>query len=397
MGKKGRKAGERREPDYVLILVVAALLLLGLLMVYSTTFDRSYRETESPFHYLERQALWAGLGLAIAAILTWLEYEWLRRMAVPIMGMTLILLVLVLFVGQERFGARRNLLEGSVQPGELAKLTTVIYIATWVSSKGEQIRDVTYGLVPFAVLIGLLAGLVVLQPDLSTAAVIVMTGLATFFVGGADLLQLVIGGVVGGAVFSGLVLLYPHAQRRLHDFFVMLRDPSQMSYHAQESLITLGSGGMFGSGLGLGRQKFGHLPFPFTDSIFAVIGEELGLVGCLLVLGLYALLCWRGLRIALRARGGFGVVLACGLTVLLASQALINVGVVVGVLPFTGMVLPFISLGGSSLLVSLAGVGILLSISRGGHPREWRGSAHLDFGRRDGGTRLSRAGRSASS
>jgi cell division protein FtsW len=381
----------------VLALIVAALVVLGLLMIYSTTFDWGYQAMSDSFHHVKRQMLWVGLGIVLAVALSSLEYTWLRQWAVPIMGVTLAMLILLLVIGEERLGARRSFFGGSVQPGELAKLTTIIYIAAWVSSKGEQIRDVTYGLIPFAVLLGLVAGLVMLQPDLSTAAVIILTSITVFFLAGADLLQMVVGGAVGGIVFSLMVLMYPYAQERLQEFFAMLRDPSQISHHAHESLIALGSGGPLGTGFGMSRQKFGYLPVPHTDSILAVIGEEMGLLGCLLVVGLFVLLAWRGFRIAMRAHDGFGMVLACGLTVLLISQALINAGVVTGLLPFTGMVLPFISLGGSSLLVSMAAVGILISISRGGSPKGWKKRARMDSRRRNGGTRLSRSGRPAGS
>ena len=394
MTKTSRKARKRRQPDYALVLIVAALLLVGLSMVFSTTFDWGYQGEGDPYHFLKRQAMWVLLGIGIAVALAVIEYDWLRRMAVPIMFVTLALLVLLLFVGEESLGARRSFFGGSVQPGELAKLTTIIYIAAWVSSKGEQIRDATYGLIPFGVLIGLTAGLIVLQPDLSTAVVIVVCSLTVFFIGGADLMQLIAGGVVGVAVFCVVVLFNPYAQERLRAFSEMLRDPSQITHHARESLIALGSGGLFGSGLGLGRHKFGYLPVPHTDSVFAVIGEELGLVGCLLVVALFALLAWRGFRIAQQAHGGFGMVLACGLTTLLVLQALINAGVVSGILPFTGMILPFVSLGGSSMMVSLGAVGVLLSISRGSSV-ERRSGARLDSRRRDGGARLSRAGRPA--
>jgi cell division protein FtsW len=387
--------GARRRPDYWLIVVVVSLLVFGLLMVYSTTFDRAYRFTGNSLHYAGRQAGWALLGVGLAAVLAVVDYDWLRRMAVPVMGGTLVLLLLLLAIGDDRLGARRSLLDGSIQPGELAKLTTAIYIAAWVSSKGEQIRDLTYGLIPFATLMGLTAGLVVLQPDLSTAAVIVLTGLIAFFIGGADLLQMVIFGIAGGLAFWVLVRLHPYATDRLQEFLMMLRDPAMGGYHARESVIALGSGGVFGTGLGLGRQKFGYLPVPHTDSIFAAIGEELGLLGCLLVVALFALLAWRGYRIAQRARDGFGMVLACGLTTLLVSQALVNFGVVVGMLPFTGMVLPFVSLGGSSLLVSLAAVGILISVSRGTSSGGKTANARLARGRRDGRTRLSGSSRPA--
>ena len=396
MSKTSRKARERRQPDYALVLIVAALLLIGLSMVFSTTFDWGYQGEGDPYHFLKRQALWVLVGIGIAVALAVIEYDWLRRMAVPIMAVTIFLLILLLFVGEESLGARRSLLGGSVQPGELAKLTTVIYIAAWVSSKGEQIRDATYGLIPFGVLTGFTAGLIVLQPDLSTAAVIVLCSLTVYFIGGADLMQLITGAVAGLVVFCVVVLFNPYAQDRLRAFIEMLRDPSQITHHAQESLIALGSGGLFGAGLGLGRQKFGFLPVPHTDSIFAVIGEELGLVGCLLVVALFVLLAWRGFRIAMQARGEFGMVLACGLTVLLVLQAVINAGVVSGILPFTGMILPFVSLGGSSMLVSLGAVGVLLSISRGSSV-ERRSGARVDRGRRDGGARLSRAGRPAGS
>jgi cell division protein FtsW len=398
MGKAKQASNrERRAPDYILIIVVAALVLVGLLMIYSTTFDWGDQEWSDPFHHLKRQALWAIAGIGIAGILAYLEYDLLRRMAIPIMGITVIVLILLLAIGEERLGARRSFLGGSVQPGELAKLTTMIYIAAWVSSKGEQIRDVAYGFVPFAVLVGLVSGLVMLQPDLSTAAVIAMTSFSVFFLAGADLVQIMIGGVASGGVFFLLVLLYPHAQDRLIDFIAMIKDPGQMGHHARESLIALATGGVSGTGFGMSSQKFGYLPVPHTDSVFAVIGEELGILGCLVVVALFVVLAWRGFRIALQAQDSFGMVLAFGLTILLISQAMINGGVVTGLLPFTGMVLPFISLGGSSLLVSMAAIGILLSISRGGSPRVWRESARVDRGGRNGRSRLSRSGRPASS
>jgi cell division protein FtsW len=393
--EKAAEGRRTRDPDYPLLAVVAALLLLGLLMVFSTTFDWGNQQMSDPFHHVKRQALWVAVGIGVAAVLAAIDYDWLRRWAVPIMGLTLLMLLVLLAIGEERLGARRSFFGGSVQPGELAKLTTIIYIAAWVSSKGKQIRDVNYGTIPFAVLVGLVAGLVMLQPDLSTAAVILLTSVAVFFLAGADLLQMIVGGIAGGVAFACLVMLYPYAQERLVEFYAMVKDPASMSHHARESLIALGSGGPTGVGLGMSHQKFGYLPVPHTDAVFAIVGEELGLLGCLLVIALFALLAWRGFRIALHSRDVFGTVLACGLTILLISQALINAGVVTGLLPFTGMVLPFVSLGGSSLLVSMAAVGILTSISRGGNPRARRGSAGLDRGGRNGRARLSRSGRPA--
>jgi len=395
MAQGKRNSRERREPDYMLAIVVVVLLLVGLLMVYSTTFDWSYLESGQPFRYAGRQAQWLLLGCAVVVILASVDYGLWQRLAVPLLGGTLVVLVLLLVVGDWLWGARRSFLHGSIQPGELAKLATVVYAAAWVSSKGEQIRDVTYGLIPFAVWVGAVAGLVVLQPDLSAAAILVLSGFTVFFLAGAHLGQLLLTGVVGSTVFCGLVMILPYARDRLFGFIRSLQDPSQLSYHPRQALYALASGGVFGAGLGEGRGKFGYLPLAHNDAVFAALGEELGLIGCVLILGLFALLAWRGFRIALRARDSFGSLLACGLTALLILQALLNLGTVTSLLPFTGTTLPFVSLGGSSLMVSLAAIGLLLSVSRGRLSKEWVNGARVDRRGRNGGTRLSRSGRAA--
>jgi cell division protein FtsW len=364
-----REEGASGQIDYVLVITVAALLLLGLMMVYSTTFDWAYALTGQPASFLIRQTVWTGLGLIGLVILTQLDYIWWRRLAVPIMGVALLLLILVLVLGSEKFGAQRAFLNGSIQPSEPAKLAIIIYVAAWLSSKGERIRQVTYGLVPFSVLIGVIAGLIVLQPDFSTAILIVLTAGMMFFIAGADLMQLAIGGVVSGATFYLLIRQSLHASGRLAMYLDSLQDASLASYHTHQALIALGSGGLFGRGLGAGYQKFGYLPAPHTDSVFAVVGEELGLVGCLAVVALFALLAQRGFKIALEAREPFGAVLASGLTCWLVVQALINVAVMTAMVPFTGVPLPFMSLGGSSMVSSLVAVGLLLSVSRGSRLR----------------------------
>lgn len=402
-----RPRRRRSGPDYVLVLVVAGLLVIGLMMVYSATFDWSYQEYQSSFHIASRQFTWVGAGLVAMVIMAAVPYERWQQLAVPVIGVVLLSLVLVLFVGDDRFGARRSFLNGSLQPGELAKLAMVIYIAAWLASKGDQIRDVTYGLIPYAVLIGVVAGLIVMQPDVSTATLIGLTALAMFFFAGADILQLAAGGAVGGITFIVLVNQLPHARQRIDEYLVVWRDPRLVGHHIQQVLMALGSGGLFGVGLGQGQQKLGYLPAPHTDSIFAVLGEELGLAGCLLVIGLFALLAYRGFRIALNAPDAFAALLACGVTCWLTFQALINVGVMTGLLPFTGVALPFISAGGSAMVVSLSGVGLLLSVSRGRRigrrvgragSRARQGNrqrANLDRRWGNRGTRLSRSGRRA--
>ncbi len=385
----------RKSPDYVLILAVVGLSRVGLLMVYSTTIQWGYLGGGDSFRLVRRQALWFILGGGMAFALTQVDYRHWKRLAVPMLAGTLLLLLLSLVVGDLMWGARRALVSGSVQPGELAKLITVLYAATWVASKGEQIRDVTYGLVPFSVWMGVVAGLVILQPDLSAAAILVLTGFVIFFLGGAHLGQMVVASLIGTVVFIGLIALYPYAWKRLVEFINGLSDPSKLGYHPRQALYALGSGRVMGVGLGHGRAKFGYLPLAHSDTIFAALGEELGLIGCLLIVALFVLLVWRGFRIAIRARDRFGGLLAGGLTCMLAFQAVLNVGAVTSLLPFTGTTLPFVSLGGSSLLVCMAAVGMLLSISRGPAPGKWRGDAGLDRGRRNGGTRLSRSGRPA--
>jgi cell division protein FtsW len=287
----------------------------------------------------------------------------------------------------------------------LAKLAMIIYVAAWLTSKGDQIRDVTYGLVPFAVLIGIVAGLIVAQPDVSTSVMIVLTALAMFFFAGADIVQLAVSGVVSVITFLVLINQFPHAKKRLTEWIEVWGDPTRVSYHIRQALIAMGSGGPVGVGLGEGKQKLGYLPTPHTDSIFAVLGEELGLFGCLIVIGLFVLLAYRGFKIARDAPDAFSALLACGVTCWLVFQALVNVAVVTGLLPFTGVALPFISSGGSSMVVSLAGVGLLLSISRGkrigkrtqGRIGKALQPATLDRRWGDRGPRLSRPGRGTGS
>ncbi len=395
------RLGRRRAaPDYVVLLAVTGLVIIGLMMVYSATFDWSYQVYQDSFRIASRQFLWVGLGLVALVVVASVPYDWWRGLAVPMMAGVLLLLVLVLFVGDEQFGARRTFFNGSVQPSELAKLVMVIYVAAWLSSKGEQIRDVTYGLIPFAVLIGVVAGLIVMQPDVSMAMLIVLIALAMFFFAGADIFQLAAGGIISGVTFLVLVNQLPHARQRIDEYMAVWRDPTLVGHHIRQALIALGSGGLFGVGLGQGQQKLGYLPAPHTDSIFSVLGEELGFVGCLVVIGLFILLAYRGFKIALEAPDAFAALLACGVTCWLIFQALINVSVMTGLIPFTGVALPFISFGGSAMVVSLAGVGLLLSVSqgrrvgkRGGKGNRQRASLDRRGGNRR--TRLSRSGRRA--
>jgi len=390
-----RQAKNRQQGiDYPLIAIVVALLLIGLMMVFSATFNLAAEQYDNPAYFFTRQVIWIALGSVMLVLLARVEYRQWRRYSITLMGLALLLLVIVFFLGTTRFGAQRTLWKGSVQPSEFCKLIIIIYVADWVSSKGERIKQVTYGLIPFAILIGAVAALIVSQPDISTAIIIVLTAVVMFFIAGADVLQLFIGFAFGSAAFALLISRSPHAWDRVMAYLTTLRDPySGSSYQVREALAALGLGGLTGQGLGMGTQKLQALPLPHTDTIFAVLGEELGLMGTMLVIGLFAALAYRGFKITLEATDNFGAVLAAGLTFSLLFQALINIAVVTATLPFTGIPLPFISYGGSSMVISMASVGILLGVSRGKNQKESKRRARYHIGRRDGGTRLSRTGR----
>lgn len=393
---------EEHKYDYLLIIAVAALLIVGLMMIYSATFALGYQLYDQPTYYFIRQLLWVGLGSLVLIVCARIEYHTWRRFSIPIMVVNILLLGLVLLVANSVFGGYRWLLNGSVQPSELTKVAMVIYIAAWLSSKGEQIRRVSYGLVPFAILLGLITGLILLQEDLSTALLIALTAFAMFFIAGGNLWQILTSAILGGATVGLFISRSAFRMARVTTFLDPLNsDPLGEGYQIRQILIALGSGGVTGLGLGASRQKFGYIPASHTDGIFAILGEELGLIGGVVVLALFAFLAYRGFRIALMAADPFGTVLASGLTCSLIFQAIVNVGVITASVPFTGVPLPFISFGGSSLLVSMASVGLLLAISRRTMPgeeseREKKEERAFNyFRRRNRRTRLSGPGRRA--
>lgn len=368
-----RKKSDRVRPgiklyfDYWLLLAATGLTVIGMLMVYSTTFDLGLLIHDKPTYFFQRQLGALAIGIVASLIFMQFDYHILRRFSVAFMAITLGSLAFLLIFGTESFGATRGLYGNSYQPSELAKLATILYIAHWLSSKGDRIRDVTYGLLPFAFITGIVCFLVVVQPDLSTSGLIALVSLTIFFVGGAELKQMFIAGSVGGGIFVTLMLTVPHAAARVAAWQEVLRDPSQAIWQVRQALIALGSGGFLGVGLGNSAQKFGPLPAAHTDGVFAIVGEELGLAGSLVVILLFGMLIWRGIRTARHARDSYGGLLAVGITCWLSYQALINIAVITAVIPFTGIPLPFLSYGGSSLLMSILGVGILLNISRDAH------------------------------
>lgn len=362
-----QRAQERRRLftatiDTYLVLVVGILVAIGLIMVWSTTFFWSEPQSAIFMQQLRN----AVIGIVGMFALSLINYRLWRRLSIPLMAVTIIALVgLLVLPGVERvFGARRAYFEGAVQPSELAVLTVIIYMAAWMSSKKDKIKRLTYGLLPFALLVGFIAGLIILEPHLSTAALILITASIMFFLAGAEWKQILT--VLVAFLLAGVIAIsqFDYAQARVESFRDLLVDPLLASDHTQSAIYGFLRGGLGGVGLGEGYQKFAALPAPHTDSIFAVIGEELGLVGCGLVIGLYVVFLMRGYRIARQAPDSFGALLAAGMTTAIVVEAMMNIAVMAAMMPFTGVPLPFISFGGSSLVSSLAAVGFLLSISR---------------------------------
>jgi cell division protein FtsW len=359
MAKKTKQ--ETRGPqDWILLLAVLGLAALGLMLVYSTTTHLGYQLHEDSSYFFKRQSLWLGIGLVVMFIASRISYHHWMKVSIPVMGLALVTLAsLVLFKpGRLLFGT-------SVSPAEMAKLAMIIYIAHWLSSKEGLLGTLPYGLLPFTIIVGVITGLVILQPDFSEALLIVLVSVAMFFMAGADVVQFIIGILGGSAAFAFVVTQVPYAIKRFTPYIQDYRDPlSSPNWQLTQGLVALGSGGLLGLGPGSGRMKYQWLPAAHTDSIFAVAGEELGFVGCLLIIGLYAVLAYRGIRVANQAPDSFGRLLALGITCWFAFEALMNMAAVTGTIPFTGVALPFISLGGSSLVTCLIGVGILLSVSR---------------------------------
>lgn len=391
----------RRGVDVPLVLAVTALLVFGLIMLYSASFDFSFKEYGSATYMFIRQLRWLGVGVVIAFTFSLFDYHHWRRMVLPAMLATILLLVAVLVVNEIRLGASRTLINGSYQPSELAKLMAVIYLAVWLYAKRQFLHDVTIGLIPLGVILGIIGGLIYLQPDLSAAGTVLILGGLLFFLAGADLRQIAFLLVL--AVIIGWVVVQFSAtgQDRVGKFLAGLQDPTNASYHVQRSFEAIIKGGIFGVGLGQADTKLTGLPFAPTDSIFAVVVEELGLFGAAVLMSLYGVLVWRGLVIARRAPDMLGTLLAAGVTFWIGIEALINMSVMVGLMPFAGNALPFISAGGSNLVSTLSAIGILLNISRQSSEQtlleenEWRSfGAVIDLRRWNGRRRVSRSRRS---
>jgi cell division protein FtsW len=391
---KERRSGLAGLPrlDYMLLGAVGTLTLLGLMLVYSGSYDLAYiTQDANAAYYLTRQLVFVAIGSAVMFLLARSDYMSWRRWSVLSMGAALFLLGFVLLFGSERYGAQRTLLDGSVQPSEIIKLITVLYIADWLASKGDRLHDWGYGLAPFAVIIGSITGMILLQPDFGTAITIVVTAGAMLFMAGLEWKQMLFALVVAVVAIIIMMLIFPHTRERLDQYLQGMQDPAKASEQMQQVWLAMRMGGLFGVGLGNGLIKVGYLPLAHTDSVFAVAAIELGLLGVIAIIALYSIIGWRGYRVALNTGNRYGQLLVFGATTLIVVQAVINIAVMAGVMPLTGIPLPLLSYGGSSLVAMLASVGVIQSVYRGTRRGTVFGG-YLGRGRRNRRTRLSGAG-----
>jgi len=398
--RSGAVRRERHEADYVILVVVVALSAIGILMVYSSSALKGYLSADSnTFATVGPQIQWAVLGIVAMLAMMRVDYRYLRLASVPMYIVALVTLAL-LFVPSLSVvvgGSARWLKLGSlpaVHPAEFAKLALIVYLAHWFAKRGTRVGGFWSGTVPFLVVVTPIILLVFLEPDLGTTSVITLTAFTIWFIAGANLAHLAVLGMTG--VVSLAVFMQGYQMDRVRIWLDPWSDPLGKGFHTVQGLMALGVGGLFGTGLGESRV---FVPNAFNDFIFAEIGQEFGFLGAAVVIGLFVVLAYSGIRIALSAPDTFGALLAAGITAWLCIQALINIGVVVTLLPITGITLPFISAGGSSLIISFAAVGILLSISRETVLKgTWNTDADPDRGRGHGRTHLpgSRRGKVAS-
>ncbi|HBV85944.1 MAG TPA: stage V sporulation protein E [Desulfosporosinus sp.] len=355
-------------PDLVLLGAIMALLAIGFVMVYSSSAVRGYIQYDDPYHYLKMEILWVTMGLIAMFISMVVDLRWVRKFAMPALIIAIVLLIAVKIpgIGRRVNGADRWIGLGplSIQPSEVIKLSMVLMMSHLLALNPHKIESFRKGVLPILGLMGMIAGLIMLQPDLGTTLVIAATTFFMLIAAGAKTGHILALGGTGLGLVVAAIAAAPYRMRRIFAFLDPWADPLGNGYQTIQALLALGPGGLFGLGLGQSRQKFLYLPENHTDFIFAMIGEELGFVGASLVVLIFFLFAWRGFRVAMRAPDAFMGFLAVGITAMVSVQAMINMGVVSGVLPVTGITLPFISYGGTSLVFTMVGVGVLLNISR---------------------------------
>jgi cell division protein FtsW len=353
--------------DKVLFLATLLLVLASVVMVYSASAAMAEVKFGNPYLFLVKQGMWAALGVAIMAIVMRVDYRvWRQPMLIWTgLGFAFLALVAVLFSSPIN-GTRRwfGVMGFGIQPSEVAKLAVIFFTAALLERRMTRVNDLKETLMPLGVVIGVLTALILLEPDFGTSVCLVVTAGLMLFAAGLSLRYVAVAAGTGLAAGVALIVISPYRMKRILSFLSPEDDPLGSGFQLLQSLIAVGSGGISGRGLMAGLQKLFYLPEPHTDFIYAVIAEEVGLIGATLTLVAFAVITWRGLRIAGRAPDQFGTFLAIGLTAMVAVQAFINLSVVLGMLPTKGIPLPFVSAGGSSLLINLVGMGILLNVSQ---------------------------------
>jgi cell division protein FtsW len=388
---------ERRRVALPLVVAVVALVAIGIVMVYSASSISALLRNDDPARYGIAQAIFAAIGVTAMVIVSRIDFRIYRYFALPAYFAAIVMLAVVLIpsIGFESGGSRRWLeipVIGRFQPAEVAKLAIILYLAHWLDRRGRAAHGIRGGLIPFALLVAPGFALILFEPDLGTAGIYIAAAFAVYFMSGASLTGLV---AIGGTVLAAAAVFVsrtPYQLQRVTTFLDPERDPLGAGYNTMQALMALAMGGLAGVGLGESRQKYLYLPAPSTDFIYAIIGEEWGLIGTLIVLVLFVVIAWQGYRIAVHAPDTFSGLLAAGITTWLVVQAAINMMVVTALWPVTGIPLPFISYGGTALIINLVAVGVLLSISR----EAQTGSvfdALGDLRRRDRRAHLPRTGR----
>lgn len=360
--------GKKTSPDLILIVAILCLLVIGLTMVYSASAIWADYKFNDSLYFLKHQLLFAVIGLIGMFVVMNIEYQVWKKWTKQIILASFFLLIIVLIpgIGTERNGSQSWIGIGafSIQPSEFMKLAMIIFLSHYLEKNQKYITSFKKGLVPTLGIVILAFGLIMLQPDLGTGTVMFGTAVVLIFIAGARISHFAGLGLIGLAGFVGLIISAPYRLERITSYLDPWKDPQGSGFQIIQSLFAIGPGGLFGLGLGQSRQKFFYLPEPQTDFIFAILSEELGFIGGTILLILFATLLWRGVKIAIGAPDLFGSFLATGIITMIAIQVIINISVVTGLIPVTGITLPFLSYGGSSLTLTLMAVGILLNISK---------------------------------
>ncbi|WP_339061616.1 putative lipid II flippase FtsW [Tepidibacillus marianensis] len=358
----------RGTPDFLLLFLTLGMVGFGIVMIFSASFTISYWNMGNRWYFTQRQLQWAGIGfiaMSVAMNIPFRAYK--EKVAYFFLGsIVLLLFVFLPGIGQVRNTAHSWIGFGNltIQPAEFAKLGLILYLAALMAKKGNKMRSFKQGLLPPLIISLFVFGLIALQPDYGTGMILLLTAGVMIIVAGANLKHIVYLALGGGGILSVLIFSAGYRAARFTSFMNPWKDPWGSGYHLIQSLIALGNGGVFGTGFGKGIQKFFYLPYPQSDFIFSVMGEELGLIGVTLFILIYLFLLWRALIVSLRSKDSFGALVGVGIVTLLGLQAFINIGGVIGAIPITGVPLPFISAGGSALIMAMTAMGILLSLSR---------------------------------